>query len=102
MRACALERKSMSLSKQIEIVHVWSLGHEIPNYDSNVWRRDDNGDVIKFSEYGNRDSEFGWEIDHIHPSALGGSDHLSNKRPLHCRRNTADGGALGNALRSRK
>lgn len=92
----------MSLSKRMEVVYVWTLGHEIPNYDGSVWRRDDNGDVIKFSEYGNRDSEFGWEIDHIQPSALGGSDDFSNKRPLHCRTNASDGGLLGNALHGRR
>ena len=36
----------------------------------------------------------GWEIDHIVPVARGGTDALSNLRPLHWRNNDAKGDSL--------
>ena len=44
---------------------------------------------MKRNEYGNRDSDHGWEIDHITPLAQGGSNHLSNLRPLNWKSNVA-------------
>ena len=63
---------------------VWEKGKIDPNNDSKVWRKDDCGAWIKRSEYGNRNSDYGWEIDHI---SAGGSDTLSNLRPLHWKNN---------------
>lgn len=80
-------------------VAVWTKGRVIPGFDSGVWRHDHFGRVIRFSDYGDRQSEYGWEIDHIHPSALGGADDISNLRPLHCINNAGLGGLLGGLLR---
>ncbi len=82
---------------------VWSKGRIIiqngQQYDPAVWRYDDNNNVIKFSEYGNRNSPYGWEMDHYPiPSVLGGSDDVSNLRPLHCVANASHGGILGGLL----
>jgi hypothetical protein len=78
---------------------VWEKGHVIPGYDLAIWRRDDHGHAIRYADHGDRASEYGWEIDHIHPIALGGSDDLSNLRPLHCATNALLGGLLGAATR---
>lgn len=79
-------------------VSVWIRGRPIPGWDPAHWRHDDYGHVIKFDQYGDRSAEFGWERDHIVPRALGGSDHPSNLRPLHCKRNSSLGGILGGLL----
>ena len=64
------------------------------------WGLDAYGNLIRFQDYGKRDSPYGWEIDHYPtPKALGGSDDISNLRPLHCKANASLGGLLGNALR---
>ena len=66
---------------------VWSKGKEIPGYDSSVWRKDSECNAwIKRGEYGNRDSKYGWEIDHINPN---GSDNLLNLQPLQWENNVA-------------
>lgn len=64
------------------ILAVWRKGGAIKGYDPNVWRHDDFNNPIKFTDYGNRNSVYGWEIDHIVPVAQRGPDDLSNLRPL--------------------
>lgn len=62
---------------------VWDKGTKIPGQDGALWRRDAYGKIIKRSEFRNRDSGHGWEIDHVVPVSSGGSDVLSNLRPLY-------------------
>ncbi|MGD9914640.1 MAG: HNH endonuclease signature motif containing protein [Rhizobiaceae bacterium] len=85
---------------QFRKIAVWSKGHEIVGFDKTEWRRDDFGNILCYSDHGNRQSEHGWEIDHIVPTALSGSDDISNLRPLHCAANAGLGGLLGNLRRS--
>ena len=61
---------------------VWEKGHPIPGRAPSKLRKDDYGNTIRNKDYGNRNSTFGWEIDHIVPKADGGTDDLSNLRPL--------------------
>lgn len=70
---------------------VWNKGRIIPNYPPDVWRWDKCGSVMKFSDYGNRNSDNGWEIDHIDPASNGGSDFLFNLQPLNWKNNAAKG-----------
>ncbi len=62
-----------------DIQKVWEKGSVVPNYDANVWRKDQCGAWMHRSSHGNRQSQYGWEIDHIDPN---GGDNLSNLRPL--------------------
>jgi len=76
---------------QTTVGAVWRKGREIPKYDPNVWRYDIFGKPMKFSDYGNTDSEHGWEVDHIKPVAKGGTDDLSNLQPLQWENNRRKG-----------
>ncbi|MDE0646046.1 MAG: HNH endonuclease signature motif containing protein [Gammaproteobacteria bacterium] len=70
-----------------KLLQIWNKGSPISGYDSNVWRRDYLGNAMRFSDYGNTDSDYGWEVDHIKPVSEGGSDELHNLRPLQWKAN---------------
>ena len=61
------------------IQQVWNKGQIVSNNDPNEWRKDECGAWIHRTDHGNRNSQYGWEVDHINPS---GNDSLSNLRPL--------------------
>ena len=74
---------------------VWKKGRTIEQdrkkYDSSIWRWDICGKVMKYSEHGNTSSKHGWEIDHIKPTAKGGTDALTNFQPLQWENNRNKG-----------
>jgi len=72
-------------------LEVWEKGAPIPGFDPAIWRYDICGWPMRFSDYRNRESQFGWESDHIRPESLGGSDGLHNRQPLHWENNHAKG-----------
>ena len=82
----------MALSKQI-VQKVWEKGRVDPGQDPDVWRKDECGAWVKRSHYGNRNSEFGWEIDYI---TAGGSEDLTNLRVLQWQNYLA--GGVGKAI----
>lgn len=61
---------------------VWEKGRIVPSYDPTAWRQDQCGAWMARNKYGNRQSKYGWEIDHINPQSEGGRETLSNLRPL--------------------
>ena len=63
---------------------VWIKGEIVSGNDPDIWRKDECDAWIKRSEYGNRNSQYGWEIDHISPE---GSEDVSNLRPLQWQNN---------------
>lgn len=69
-----------------EIQAVWNKGRIIQNNDPAQWRKDTCGAWIARNQYGNRDSDYGWEIDHINPN---GGDAISNLQPLQWANNVA-------------
>ena len=72
-----------------EIQKVWEKGVIVSNDYEDEWRKDQCGAWINRNQYGNRQSDYGWECDHIKPDSKGGSDALYNIRPLHWKNNAS-------------
>ncbi len=64
------------------IEQVWNHSLKEEGYDFNIVRKDACGAWIIRNQYGNRDSIYGWEIDHIYPESLGGQDDIENLRAM--------------------
>ena len=58
---------------------VWKKGAIEPEYPS--FRKDACGASMQRQRYG-KTEQWGWEIDHIKPVAMGGTDDLANLQPL--------------------
>ena len=82
-----LEEPEVNLRQETTILAVWLKGKVIPGYDSSAIRCDSAGSVMLFSQYGNCKSDFGWQVDHIHPRSKGGRTVLTNLQPLNWRNN---------------
>ena len=80
---------------------IWAKGRIIPDFDPNEWRWDHAGRVMRFNDYGNRQSKFGWEKGHVIADALGGADDVVNLRPENWLTNSSHGGLLSAALAKR-
>lgn len=62
---------------------VWEKAKTSYGFDPDHFRFDENNALIKFSEFGNQNSMFGWMIDHIRPLCKGGCDEFHNMQALH-------------------
>lgn len=82
----------MSFSQDI-VNKVWQKATYVsPDAEAKGFRKDQCTAWIQRTAYGNRNSDYGWEIDHITTKDDGGGDELSNLRPLHWRNNVAKSG----------
>ncbi|MEW5953437.1 MAG: HNH endonuclease signature motif containing protein [Bacillota bacterium] len=73
------------------ILAVWDKAAIVPGYNHGELRKDRCDAWIRFGDYGNVNSNFGWEIDHDKPVAKGGTDDLNNLQPLHWLNNRGKG-----------
>lgn len=60
---------------------VWAKAHPIAGRDPAVWRRDDDCRTIRYSDFGDRKSQYGWEIE-VLPYAEG-KDEFARLKPVH-------------------
>jgi len=72
-----------------DIKKVWEKGITVQNMNIATLRIDECGAWIEYKQYGNRESQLGWEIDHIKPISKGGTNSLENLRPLQWQNNAA-------------
>ncbi len=77
---------------------IWEKALPTGRHDPALYRWDFEGNLICYADHGTC-KEYGWEIDHATPSALGGSDHYANLRPRHWRSNRVHGGLLAALLK---
>ena len=68
---------------------VWQKATVVPGNDPSVYRKDECRAWIRRDAHGDRQSPYGWEIDHIKAKAHGGTDEVSNLRPLHWENNAS-------------
>lgn len=83
--------KQQTEYSQAELLEVWRKATEIANVDPSNFRQDYAGAWIRFSDHGNRNSQYGWEVDHLKPVSKGGKDVMSNYLPLQWQNNVRKG-----------
>ena len=80
----------------------WSRTSPVSPTQLNAWefRKDCLGNLVRFSDFGNRHSPFGWELDFIVPKSTGGSSDPDNLQALHWRATAARGDNVPAGLKS--
>ena len=74
------------MSKREKAMKIWQ-----EKYGDKTRVTDAYGTQIDKAAYGDVNSEFGWDLDHITPKAGGGGGQRSNLQPLHWKNNRAKG-----------
>ena len=70
---------------------VWAKGQVVGSNNPDEYRKDECGAWMYFSHFSNRNSQYGWEIDHIEFVDHVASENLSNLRPLQWQNNACKG-----------
>jgi hypothetical protein len=77
----------------------WSRTTPVGTHAS-AWefRKDRLGNLVRYADYGNRKSPFGWELDYIVPRSVGGGTDPENLQALHWRATAAKSDNVPSAL----
>jgi 5-methylcytosine-specific restriction endonuclease McrA len=75
-------------SENVRKVTAWQKAVVVTGYNPAQYRMDRFGLWIAWDEYG-KCTQYGWEIDHVWPSSLGGLNTPGNLEALHWRNNRA-------------
>jgi hypothetical protein len=67
----------------------WARTNPVSGQGSWEFRKDSLGNLVRYADFGNRHSPFGWELDYILSRALGGSTDPDNLQALHWKANAA-------------
>jgi len=78
----------------LEKVAVWLNAEPVAGRDIRHWRKDPCGGLMRWRDYGNCKSKWGWEVDHVMPVTMGGTDAIDNLQALHWKNNRAKGDSL--------
>lgn len=73
------------------VIEVWKKAKPVDGVNPDQLRQDYAGAWIRFVDYGNRDSQYGWEIDHLKPLSMNGTDVPDNCLPLQWQNNVSKG-----------
>ena len=68
----------------------WEKARMLRGKDPDLYRRDRAGNVMYWPSYG-KHTPMGWEVDHSHPRALGGTDSPRNIQALNTAENRRKG-----------
>ena len=71
--------------------HAWESADKIRGKNPEVYRQDAYGNTMYRASQGKR-TEMGWEMDHKHPLAKGGTNHTRNWQALQWEENRKKGG----------
>jgi len=79
----------------------WSRTSPVGGH-TNAWefRKDRLGNMVRWADYGNRKSPFGWELDYIEPKSVNGSKDPDNLQALHWRATAARSSNIPAALQA--
>ncbi len=79
----------------------WARTSPVGGQQKNAWefRKDCLGNLVRYADFGNRHSPFGWELDYIISRSLGGSTSPENLQALHWKANAARSESLPMRLR---
>jgi hypothetical protein len=74
----------------------WARTNPVSGQQLNSWefRKDCLGNLVRYSDFGNRHSPFGWELDYIVSRSLGGSGDPENLQALHWKATAARADAV--------
>jgi hypothetical protein len=63
---------------------VWEKAHLVPGLDPKLFRRDEQGTVIRKGDFNDESSIYGWCFHHLTPIWEGGVEEAGNLQPLNC------------------